>query len=104
MAEAYQQFLDAQADSSGDWCRPGVAALQAVRNRLRQVVARLTQRLETCLGRPPPGGADISETLRLAKEVAEQQTTPEHPRSSCHVLFLAIACTRSHADYSLMAT
>lgn len=65
---------------------------------------RLIERLERHLQRPPSGKADVPELLSLAREAADRQSTPEHPRYSCHILFLAIARTRSHASYLLTAT
>jgi hypothetical protein len=102
-AAAYEQFLLARS-RIGDWWRPGADATQAVRSRLRQAAQRLTERLETHLGRPPSGRSDTGHVLNLAKDIVSQQpSTPSEPRYSCHILFIATARTRAHARYSLTA-
>ncbi|MHB2018755.1 MAG: hypothetical protein ACYCW6_17540 [Candidatus Xenobia bacterium] len=102
---AYELFVHNHSSRGGDWWQPDASARKAVRRRLRSQASRVTARLETQLGRPPSGRADFPEMLRLAQDVAAQQASPdaEHPRCSCHVLFLAMACTRSHTSYCLTA-
>jgi hypothetical protein len=53
-------------------------------------------RLESHLAMPPSGLSDFDEAVRLAQRIARQQLTiHHHPRSFCHVLFMALARTRA---------
>ncbi|MGH3430152.1 MAG: hypothetical protein ACRDQZ_21710, partial [Mycobacteriales bacterium] len=99
-----EQFLQTKSRCGDNWWQPGAEATQAVRDRLRRAAQGLTERLETCLGRPWSGRTDSGYILDLATHIASQQpSTPKKPRYACHVLFLAIASTRAHARYALTA-
>ncbi|MGH9071787.1 MAG: hypothetical protein ACRDX8_11625 [Acidimicrobiales bacterium] len=100
VALAYQRMLADQ--SGGDWWEPGAAAIEAVRRRLCQAAASLIVRLESHLQRELSGRVDLPHALDLAHDIAKDQvTSDEEPRYACHILFLAIACTRAHAAYKL---
>ena len=86
-----------------DWWQPGVAAVRALRRRLQGAAQRLIERMEAHQGQSLSGCTDVSQAFSLANTIAHRQSHPASPRFACHVLFLAIACTRAHHPYALTA-
>ena len=106
LVATYVAFLEGvrRRRRGGEWWQPSAGAIQTLQRRLRVAAQGLVKRLEEYLKLPLSKGDTLADVFRLARDVARQASTPDHPRTFCHILFLALATFRSPSLYALTAT